>query len=119
MDIGNICSTYRSNLFQNIGRSNQTDSTTFLGMMRNVGTEAAAGKTYTIRGAFDKSEGRVVGASGGVNNSYTVYEPKDFDPDHPVYKVKIWDEDGNVTEHMVDLSEVSPGNSSYIYQWSR
>ncbi len=65
----------------------------FLGVMKKAGVETASGKTYTIRGVFDKSEGRVVGASGGVNNSYTVYEPRDFDPEHPMYKVKIWDED--------------------------
>ena len=119
MVIGNVCNTYQSNRFQSIGRSNQTDSSVFRDVMKNAGVESAVGKTYTIRGAFDKSEGRVVGASGGVNNSYTVYEPKDFDPDHPMYKVKIWDEEGNATEHVVDLSEVSPGNSSYIDMYAK
>ena len=119
MVIGNVCNTYQSNRFQSIGRSNQTDNSVFRDVMKNAAADSAVGTTYTIRGAFDKSEGRVVGASGGVNNSYTVYEPKDFDPEHPMYKVKIWDEDGNATEHMVDLSEVSSENSSYIDMYAK
>ena len=46
-----------------------------------------------------------------VNNlSITVYKTQDFDPDNPVYKVKTWDKDGNVTEGMIDVSNVDPKN---------
>ena len=48
------------------------------------------------------------------NSSITVYKPQDFDPNNPVYKVKIWDKDGNITEHMVDVSKVDPKNSDTI-----
>lgn len=44
----------------------------------------------------------------------TVYQPNDFDPANPVYKVKVWDKEGNVTERMVDVSKVDPGSSDYI-----
>ena len=48
------------------------------------------------------------------NSSITVYKQQDFDPNNPVYKVKIWDKDGNITEHMVDVSKVDPKNSDTI-----
>ena len=42
------------------------------------------------------------------NSSITVYKTQDFDSDNPVYKVKTWDKDGNVTERMIDVSKVDP-----------
>ena len=46
-----------------------------------------------------------------VNNlSITVYKTQDFDPNNPVYKVKTWDKDGNVSERMIDVSKVDPKN---------
>ena len=42
------------------------------------------------------------------DRSITVYKTQDFDPDNPVYKVKTWDKDGNVTERMIDVSKVDP-----------
>ena len=44
------------------------------------------------------------------NSSITVYKTQDFDLDNPVYKVKTWDKDGNVTERMIDVSKVDPKN---------
>ena len=44
------------------------------------------------------------------NSSITVYKTQDFDPNNPVYKVKTWDKDGNVTERMIDVSKVDPKN---------
>ena len=45
---------------------------------------------------------------------YASFSSKDFDPAHPVYKVKVWDADGNVTERMVDISKVDPGNCDTV-----
>ena len=42
------------------------------------------------------------------NSSITVYKMQDFNSDNPVYKVKTWDKDGNVTERMIDVSKVNP-----------
>ena len=44
------------------------------------------------------------------NSSITVYKTQDFDPNNPVYKVKTWDNDDNVTERMIDISKVDPKN---------
>lgn len=70
-------------------------------------------------GAFElhisnETDGEAIGAACGTDYSVTVYKPKDFDAGNPVYKVKIWDKDGNTTERMVDVSKVDPKNSDYI-----
>ena len=53
------------------------------------------------------------------NSSITVYKTQDFDPNNPVYKVKTWDNDDNVTERMIDISKVDPKNCDtaemYVY----
>ena len=46
--------------------------------------------------------------------SVTVYKTKDFDPENPVYKVRTWDKEGNVTERMVDVSKVDTKNCDTI-----
>lgn len=43
-------------------------------------------------------------------SKYTVYKTQGSDPENPVYKVKIWDAAGNVTERMIDVSKVNPKN---------
>ena len=56
-----------------------------------------------------------------VNNlSITVYKTQDFDLDNPIYKVKTWDKDGNVTERMIDVSKVDPKNcdTAEIYAYT-
>lgn len=74
--------------------------------------QAKAGSVHTLHW-FDTSEGdKPLGALGDKgNSSITVYKPKDFDPENPVYKVKMWDAEGNVTERMVDVSKVDVKNS--------
>ncbi len=42
------------------------------------------------------TDGEAVGATCGSDYSVTVYQPNDFDPANPVYKVKVWDKEGNV-----------------------
>ena len=73
--------------------------------------QAKAGGVHTLHW-FDAPEGdKPLGALGDKGGSITVYKPKDFDPENPVYKVKIWDAEGNVTERMVDVSKVDAKNS--------
>lgn len=72
-----------------------------------------SGGTFELHISNDE-DGEVVSAMCGGDHSITVYKPKDFDPANPVYKAKVWDKDGNVTERMVDVSEVDPRNSDYI-----
>lgn len=99
---------------------------------RGTGTGVYAKYAETLQGSdradgnfvlhyFDHEDGeRTVGASCGRDYSISAYIPKDFDPENPVYKVKVWDKEGNVTERMVDVSEIDPENSDYIdmFAWS-
>lgn len=76
-------------------------------------------KTQASSGGFvlhisNEEDGKAIGAMCGADHSVTVYQPKDFDAVNPVYKVKIWDKDGNATERMVDISKVDPKNSDFI-----
>ena len=66
---------------------------------------------------FENEQGdKAIGACGlKGGGSATVYKPADFDPANPVYKVKVWDATGNVTEErMVDVSKVDPQNSDFL-----
>ncbi len=76
-------------------------------------TTQASGGTFELHISNDK-DGKAIGSMCGADYSLTVYQPKDFDPANPVYKVKAWDKDGNVTERMVDVSKVDTTGSDYI-----
>ena len=79
-------------------------------------TVKAQNSDVVLHGEESEEDGKVVTAWACVteNTSMTVYQPNDFDPAHPVYKVKVWDANGNVTERMVDISEVDPSNCDTI-----
>ncbi len=52
------------------------------------------------------------------SSAITVYKTRDFDPNNPIYKVKTWDKDGNVTERMVDVSQVDPTNCDTVEMYA-
>lgn len=62
-------------------------------------------------GSGEDGDNMLSAVAGRKNSGMTVFEPADFDPEHPVYKVCIWDEDGNRTECMVDVTNVDPHHS--------
>ena len=39
-----------------------------------------------------------------------VYKAQDYTLEHPVYRIKSWDATGNLTEHVIDVSQVDPKN---------
>lgn len=91
--------------------------------------EEAANMSWTVKaenhdivlhGEESAEDGKVVSAWACVtgNTSMTVYQPHDFDPAHPVYKVKVWDSHGNVTERMVDISAVDPANCDTVEMYA-
>lgn len=67
---------------------------------------------HSIFGETDSEGYTVVGAWGDArtNTSTTVYKPANFDENNPVYRVKIWDSQGNVTERDVNLNDVNVSN---------
>ena len=87
----------------------------FAGQMSNTASVQNSNQPIALHW-FDTEEGDApIGACGLADGgSATVYKPADFDPANPVYKVKIWDEAGNGTERMVDISKVDPKNCDEI-----
>ena len=73
----------------------------------------ATGQATAVLHDADEGAGDITIFSGAEvvsGTSYSVYITQDFNPENPVYKVKIWDKSGNVTERMVDVSKVDPKN---------
>lgn len=88
----------------------------------SVGNRTATG--LTLHGKADAgTEKQIVGSFINVQagTSSAIYKTKDFDAANPVYHVKTWDMDGNMTERMVDLSKINPRSSDdvdmYTYSW--
>ena len=55
----------------------------------------AAGQATAVLHGVDEGSGDITifsGAELGSGSSYSVYKTQDFDPENPVYKVKIWDQ---------------------------
>ena len=78
-----------------------------------VQTTQMGSGTFELHISNDE-DGKAIGSVCGADYSLTVYQPKDFDSANPVYKVKVWDKGGNVTERMVDVSKVDTKGSDYI-----
>jgi len=73
---------------------------------------AEAARTAVLHGSDEETGDIAICSNVDIvsNSSVTVYKTQDFNPGNPVYKVKTWDEDGNVTERMIDISKVDPKN---------
>ena len=78
------------------------------GAAQGSGTEATA----AAHGSDEKSGDVAVFSTlyTDSGSKYTVYKTQGFDSENPVYKVKIWDAAGNVTERMIDASKIDPNN---------
>ena len=82
-----------------------------MGKAANVNSK----QIFTLHWFEDELGEKPIGASGLENGgSTTVYKPVDFNPANPVYRVRIWDAEGNMTERMVDISKVDPKNCDII-----
>ena len=79
-------------------------------------SQAAGQATAVLHGAEEGSGDITIfsGAEVVSGTSVSVYKTPDFDPENPVYKVKIWDKSGNVTEQMVNVSKVDPKNCDTV-----
>lgn len=96
----------------------------FADRMNQVKQAAGASQPLVLHGKSDADEGEtVVGSSVNALTgvSMAVYKPQNFDAANPVYHVKVWDADGNMTERMVDISKIDPENCDEIdmsaYTW--
>ncbi len=80
-----------------------------------------SGSQSMVLHVFDHEEGeKTIGAWADVaaGTSVSVYEPKGFDPENPVYKVKIWDEAGNVEERSIAIADIDPGSADTIEMYT-
>ena len=106
---------YQEGNFQ-VGKVSGNDSTSFGGLVKEATQTAGVEEVQTLHG--DDEENGDIAVYSNIDfvngKSITVYKPKDFDSDNPVYKVKMWDASGNVTEEMVDVSKVNPKNCNAI-----
>ena len=75
---------------------------------RTKGTEATAAVHDSGEESGDIAVFRTLYTDSGIK--YTVYKTQDFSPENPVYKIKMWDREGNVTERTIDVSKVDPKN---------
>ena len=109
MGINGISSGYYEARYTNVKNK---ANTRFVG---NMGKTAATQNASFVLHISDEADGEAIGSSTDRRGSVTVYKPKDFDPSHPVYKVKAWDVKGSVTaERMVDVAEVDPISADYL-----
>lgn len=106
------------------GSSSHITQSAFGDKVTQAKQAAGAAQPFVLHGKNDADEGEtVVGSSvdAVTGVSIAVYKPKDFDPDNPVYHVKTWGAGGSMTERMVDISKVDPGNCDEIdmsaYAW--
>jgi hypothetical protein len=116
MSIGGIgTNAYQTTGYEAGRTTKKTNSNNFAGQLNGASAVKISSETTTLHwfdsGEGDKPVGAVSTPDGG---SMTAYKPKDFDESNPVYKVKIWDEAGNVTERTVDISQVDPTNCDEI-----
>lgn len=123
MDVGGIkSSNYPA--WYNAGKNTTQNTADFAGQITQRKQAAGTQPELVLHGNNDADEGEtVVGSSVNAltGTSIAVYKPQDFDAANPVYHVKTWDADGNMTERMVDISKVDPRSSDEIemsaYTW--
>ena len=114
MNVGGVTTNYPIG-YEARRTQRATSETSFANTMGKT-TNVKSGQGFTLHW-FNNEEGdKAIGACGlNGGGSATVYKPVDFDPENPVYKVKVWDAAGNVTEErMVDISKVDPQNGSFL-----
>ena len=108
MGINGIASGYFPAAY-NAGRAQKTEiNKSFAKSMSEVVQESGVGAVGSVN---ESGEIVVWKCCDNVNGLLTtVYKTPDFDPANPVYKVKTWGTDGNVTERMIDVSKIDTKN---------
>lgn len=110
MNVGGITSNYPMEYGMRRTQKTTPDEC-FTGRTERV----ISGQGFILHCFDNEADEEVVGACTlGKNGSATVYKPVDFDPENPIYKVRVWDADGNMTERMVDISKIDPQHSDFI-----
>lgn len=109
---------------RNTTKSTTQNTTGFAGQVSQSKQAAGVQQPLVLHGKNDADEGETV-VSSSVNAltgvSIAVYKPQNFNMANPVYHVKTWDADGNMTERMVDISKINTRSCDEIemsaYTW--
>ena len=120
MNTGGVNANYPMG-YETKGTQKTTFNNDFAGKITDAAQVNGAGAAAVLHGSDEETGDIAVSSWADVvgGSSMTVYKTKDFDPENPVYKVKIWDATGNVTERMVDVSKINPKDCNtfemYVY----
>ena len=110
MNVGNIGNAYGAYNYTNKVQNNNGKS--FGAALGNVTEMASPNLTLHIskEGDAEKSIGSWANVRSG--NSVSVYEPEDYNPADPVYKMKIWDKEDNlIEEREIRVKDIDPQNA--------
>ena len=111
MNIGGVTTNYSAAYDTEKAQNAGTDKN-FAEEIANAAQMKSTEETSAARGSDEESEDtavfRVLYTDSGIK--YTVYKTKDFSSENPIYKVKIWDEEDNMTERLIDVSKINPRN---------
>ena len=107
MNVGGISPNYP--VTYNAEKAQKTEThKSFAKSMEEIIQESGVGAIGSVNESGDTV---VFKMCDSVNDLQTVvYKTQDFDPENPVYKVKTWDTEGNVTERMIDVSKIDTKN---------
>ena len=78
------------------------------------GTEATAASHGSDDESGDVAVLQMLYTHSGIK--YTVYKTQDFSPENPIYKVKMWDSEENMTERLIDASKINLRNCD-AFEW--
>lgn len=111
MNIGGVTTNYSAAYGTERTQKYATDKN-FSEEIASAGQTNGAKESTILHGSDEEAGDIAVFRALYTDNGskYTVYKTPDFDPENPVYKVKIWDAAGNVTERMIDASKIDPKN---------
>ena len=108
MNVGNVA----QNMNPYLGAYKSTSKVqggNFQNTMSEVETPSKSLQLHGLYGSTAEDGSQVVGAwaDAVAGTSTTVYQPADFNPEEPVYTMKIWDsEDNLIEERTVNLNDV-------------
>ncbi len=112
MNIGNVGTNIYNGWTRRVNQTKAKGNESF----GNVNGNQGASTHMVLHGVSDemKEQGYTCAGSWAdavSGTSAAVYKPKDFDENNPMYLLKVWDAEGNVTEREVEMNEVDPQNS--------
>ena len=110
MNVGNIGNAFGAYNYSNRVQNNSGKS--FGAAIGNVTDMSSPNLTLHMskEGDAEKSVGSWANPNAG--RSITLYQPQDYDPANPVYKMKVWDMDDNLLEErFIDINSIDPNNA--------